>query len=100
MDNQKLKNMVKDFKKVLEAYPGVYNITDNADKKHEIFIKLNPQAESQGVQILGISEAVRDSFQGTSVVKIRDGRDEIDVVLSFPDSNKRSLESLKILMQR
>ena len=98
IDNEKLKNMVRDFKKVLEAYPGVYNITDNADKGSiEIFLRLKPQAESQGVQILAVSEAVRDSFQGTSVAKIRDGREEVDVILGLPDSDKTSLESLKDL---
>ena len=47
--------------------------------------------------LLAVSEAVRDSFQGTSVAKIRDGREEVDVILGLPDSDKTSLESLKNL---
>ena len=38
-----------------------------------------------------------NSFQGTSVAKIRDGKEEVDVILGLPDSDKTSLESLKNL---
>ena len=52
------KNMVRDFKKV-RSLSRVCNITDNADKGSiEIFLRLKPQAESRGVQILAVSEAV------------------------------------------
>ncbi len=98
MNSENLNNMVRDFKVILESYPGVYNITDNTDKGNlEIFIRLSEQAESEGVQIITVSDAVRDAFQDISIAEIRDGRDEVDIILGYPKSDKVSVENLKNL---
>ena len=98
MNSANLHSIVKDFRELLESYPGVYNISDNADKGNlEIFIKISPQAEKYGISIVNISETIRDAFQESTIAPIRVGRDEVDIVLGYPISKKTSLEELENL---
>ena len=98
IDGENLNGVVKDFKEILESYPGVYNISDNSDKGNsEIFIKLSSQAEKYGINIKTVSESIRDAFQDAEVASIREGRDEVDIVVGYPSFDKTSLENLENL---
>ena len=95
IDGENLNGVVKDFKQILESYPGVYNISDNSDKgSSEIFIKLSSQAERYGINIKTVSESIRDAFQDAEVASIREGRDEVDIIIGANNPHQDEISNM------
>ena len=75
-----------ELKEKLIEYPGVFNVKDDFNMgKEELIISLLPAAENYGVTMQMVAFQVRQAFYGLEVQNIQRGRDELKVMLRYPD---------------
>ncbi|MDB4617328.1 efflux RND transporter permease subunit, partial [Verrucomicrobiales bacterium] len=65
---------------------------DNA--RDEIQLKVKPEAEQFGMTMTDLANQVRQAFFGEEIQRIQRGRDEIRVMLRYPQADRRSLAAL------
>jgi multidrug efflux pump subunit AcrB len=80
----------------LAAYPGVREISDSlGDGKHEVKLRIRPEAEAFGVTLAELARQVRQGFHGEEVQRIQRGREDVPVVVRYPAEERRSLGDLE-----
>ena len=100
-DMKSLQGAADALKASLAAVPGVYDITDSwADGKEELRLSIRPEAEPLGLTLDDLARQVRQAFYGAEAQRIQRGRDDIRVMVRYPESGRRSLEDLDDLRIR
>lgn len=95
-DYNELQFATEDLKTRLAQYPGVFDITDTyRSGKQEIKLKLKNEAESLGLTLSGLARQVRQAFYGEEAQRIQRGRDDIRVMVRYPESERKSLADLE-----
>ena len=90
-----LRTLAAQVRERMETYPGVFDITDSfEDGKEEIRLQIRPEAELLGITLEDLARQVRHAFFGFEVQRIQRGREEVRVYVRYPESERRSLESL------
>ena len=90
-----LEQLAEQIKIHLQGYPDVFEITDSlSGGKQELKLTLKPSAEPLGITLNELARQVRQAFYGYEVQRIQRGRDEIKVMIRFPDENRRSINDL------
>jgi multidrug efflux pump subunit AcrB len=85
----------------LSEYQGVYEVADSFEAgKREIKLELRPRAERSGLQLADLARQVRQAFYGEEAQRIQRGRDEIRVMIRYPEQERRSVGSLESMMIR
>lgn len=86
----------------LEKFAGVIDISDsNRSGKDEIrFRKLTPAGRAMGFRLQDIASQVRDAFYGNEVQRLQRGRDEVKVMVRYPQDDRRTLNSLETMKIR
>lgn len=85
----------------LETYAGVFDITDSVDNSNEeLQLRLTPEARQFGLTVDDLARQVRQAFHGEEVQRIRRGRDEIRVMLRYPEGDRRTLATLDSMRVR
>ena len=85
----------------LAAYPGVGDIEDNfARGQQEIKLRLKPEARTLGVTEEDLGRQVRGAFFGAEALRLQRGRNEVRVMVRYPESDRRSLSDLENLRVR
>lgn len=81
----------------LAAYDGVIDISDSnrAGKDELRFGKLTPAGRAMGFRLGDVAAQVRDAFYGNEVQRLQRGRDEVKVMVRFPQADRRTLASLE-----
>ena len=88
-----------ELKAKLNQYPGVFDVKDNYNLgKEEINIELLPAAKNYGVTMMMVATQVRQAFYGLEVQSIQRGRDEIKVVVRYPEDDRKSISDLEKMM--
>jgi multidrug efflux pump subunit AcrB len=88
-----------DLKTKLVQYPGVFDVKDNYNiGKEEISIELLPAATNYGVNMMMVASQVRQAFYGMEVQSIQRGRDEVKIVVRYPESDRQSISDLEKMM--
>lgn len=83
------------IKAKLAQYPTVFDITDSfSDGKEALELVLKPQAYLLGLTREHILSQVREAFFGFEVQRIQRGRDDVRVVVRYPESDRQTLRSL------
>ncbi len=99
-DLEELRGAAAALKERLVAYPGVYDVADSfRTGKRELQYRVLPSAEALGLSIADIGRQVRQAFQGEEVQRIQRGRDDVAVMVRYPEAERRSLaevESMRI----
>ncbi len=87
----------KDELKVrLAEYAGVFEIGDSfRDGKEEIQLAIKPSAELTGLTLSDLGRQVRQAFYGEEAQRIQRGRDEVKVMVRYPEDERRSLADLE-----
>ncbi|MEL6822942.1 MAG: efflux RND transporter permease subunit, partial [Calditrichota bacterium] len=84
----------------LANYPGTFDITDSfQDGKREMKLALKPEAETLGLTLTDLARQVRQAFYGEEAQRIIRGRDEVKVMIRYPESSRKSrgdLENMRI----
>ncbi len=80
----------------LTTYNGVYEIKSNFQPgKRELRIALKPSARSLGLTLADVAGQLRQGFYGAEVSRIQRGRDEIKIMVRYPEAERRSLGDLE-----
>jgi multidrug efflux pump subunit AcrB len=80
---------------------GVFDISDSFRAgKQEIKLDILPAAQSLGLTLDDLSKQVRQAFYGEEAQRIQRGRDDIRVMVRYPDDARRSLADLEDLRIR
>lgn len=83
----------------LTTYEGVFDIQDSlSDGKQELQIQLKPEAELLGFNLQQITTQVREAFYGNQAQRIQRGRDDIRVMVRYPQQERASLAHLDDLL--
>ena len=95
-DYGELREVAEKFKSKLADYPGVIDIADSfRPGKQEVKLSLTQQAESLGITLIDLARQVRQAFYGEEAQRIQRGRDDIRVMVRYPESERRSLGNLE-----
>ena len=85
-----------DLKILLAGYDGVTEIADSfRDGKQELKLSILPEAKPLGLSLDDLARQVRQAFYGFEVQRVQRGRDDVRVMLRYPDSERRSLANLE-----
>ena len=91
-DQEQLLAATEDLKTELGTYPGVFDIGDSfLPGKKEMQLKLKPAARSLGLTLEDLARQVRHAFYGAEALRMQRGKDEIKVMIRYPDAERRSL---------
>ena len=89
------------LKEKLVTYPGVFDISDSFRAgKDEIVLSILPAAEALGLTLDDLARQVRQAFYGEEAQRIQRGRDDVRVMVRYPESQRRSLADLDELRIR
>jgi len=79
----------------LATYDGLYGINNSQrSARTEILVTAKDAAESYGVSRDQLAKQVRQGFFGDEVQRIPRGRDEVKVMVRYPEAERRSLEQI------
>jgi len=88
-------------KEALSRYPGVSDITDNFSKgARELKIRLKPEARTLGVTETSLARQIRSAFYGAEALRIQRGRNEVKVMVRYPEEERRSMSDLESMFIR
>jgi multidrug efflux pump subunit AcrB len=76
----------------LAAYPGVGDIEDSyAQGKRELMIRLKPEARTLGITEDELGRQIRSAFFGAEALRLQRGRNEVKVMVRYPEQERTSL---------
>ena len=88
-----------ELKAQLVRFPGVFDVTDTYNiGKEEMSINLLPAAKHYGVSMMMVAAQVRQAFYGLEVQTIQRGRNELKVILQYPENQRSSISDLENMM--
>ncbi len=97
-DFDELQEVAALFKNELTNYPGISDISDSFEGgKQEIQLSIKPEAQQLGLTLSSLANQVRPAFLGTEVQSIQRNRDDVKVVVRYPESERQSVDSLQRL---
>ena len=100
-DVEMLKEASAELQRKLASFEGLYDISDSYERANDEFeLDLKPEAEYLGVTASNLAQQVRTAFFGSEAQRIQRGRDEIRVMVRYPENERRSLGSLQSMMIR
>lgn len=95
-DYQALQDVANRLKERLADYPGVFDIADSYQGgKQEIKLDITPTGQALGIKLADLGRQVRQAFYGEEAQRIQRGRDDIRVMVRYPEDERRSLEDLE-----
>jgi len=96
-----LKEASADLQRHLESYDGLYDIVDTYENANDEYnLELKPEAEFLGVTASNLAQQIRAAFFGAEAQRIQRDRDEVRVMVRYPERDRRSLASLQNMMIR
>ncbi|MDQ8179540.1 efflux RND transporter permease subunit [Pelagicoccus sp. SDUM812005] len=85
----------KALQRKLATYEGLYDIEDSFQQAtEELELELKPQAVHLGVTSRQLASQVRTAFYGAEAQRIQRGRDDIRVMVRYPEAQRKSIASL------
>ncbi len=89
------------LKTALAEYPGVQDIIDSYEEgKQELKLDLKPAASTLGLTLDDLARQVRQGFYGDEAARIQRGRDDVRVMVRYPEAGRRSLGDIESMMIR
>jgi len=99
-DIKQLEEASKQLERKLTEYEGVFDIRSSLNVGgEEIKLDIKPQAESLGLSMASVGRQVRQAFYGEEAQRIQRGKNEIKVMVRYPEEDRTSignLESMRI----
>jgi multidrug efflux pump subunit AcrB len=91
----------KELQEKLKEYEGLYDIEDSFERSTEEYeLKLKPEARFLGVTAINLAQQVRQAFYGAEAQRIQRERDDVRVMVRYPEAQRRTLASLDTMMIR
>jgi len=80
----------------LARYEGVYDINNSfTSGSEELKLTIKPEAEALGLNMATLGRQVRQAFFGEEAQRIQRGRDELKVMVRYPQNERRSISDLE-----
>jgi len=96
-----LRDAAAELRLALQSYNGVLDITDSFRAgKQEVQLTLLPEARTLGLTLNDLGQQVRQAFYGYEAQRIQRGKDDIRVMVRYPEDERRSLGDLESMRIR
>jgi multidrug efflux pump subunit AcrB len=96
-----LQAVSEELRAILDRYPGVYNINDTLQApRPEIELDLKPAAENLGITLIDLARQVRRAFYGAEAQRIPRTREDVKVMVRYPESERVSVDNLQAMRIR
>ncbi|ETX08011.1 MAG: hypothetical protein ETSY2_07870 [Candidatus Entotheonella gemina] len=100
-DLDALQQLAQRVKAHLRGYQGVFDISDSFDAgKQEVQLRLKPGAEFLGLRVADLAQQVRQGFFGAEVQRIQRGREDVRVMVRYPQAERSSFGYLDSMLVR
>ncbi|MDA2927712.1 efflux RND transporter permease subunit [Acidobacteria bacterium AH-259-G07] len=94
-------HVVEQIKEALRQYRGVSDIQDSfLPGKREIRLSLREEGRTLGLTLADLARQLRHAFYGAEAQRIQRGRDDIKVMVRYPESQRRSLADIETMRIR
>ncbi len=91
-----LRTVAAELRGVLAGYPGTLDISDSfRGGKQELELEILPEAEALGLTLHDLARQVRQAFYGHEAQRVQRGRDDVRVMVRYPQEDRRSLGDLE-----
>jgi multidrug efflux pump subunit AcrB len=95
-NDQELELAADAIQEKLENYDGVYDIRHSFSRgSQEIKLAIKPEAEILGLTLTDLAKQVRQAFYGDEAQRIQRGRDELKVMVRYPEKDRISVADLE-----
>lgn len=95
-DVDELRQIAATLRGELSRFEGVFDITDSFRAgKQEIQLELKPGARALGITLTDLGRQVRQAFYGEEVQRVQRGREDVRVMVRYPEADRRSLGTLE-----
>lgn len=89
------------MKEKIAEYPGIFDIKDSfSSGRPEIQVDLTPAGQASGFDRRELASAVRAAFFGMEAQRIQRGRDEVKVMVRYPEEDRGKLDTLRDMRVR
>jgi multidrug efflux pump subunit AcrB len=96
-----LRDAAAELRAALSGYNGVQDVSDTFRAgKQEVQLVLLPEARNLGITLADLGQQVRQAFYGYEAQRIQRGKDDIRVMVRFPETERRSLGNLESMRIR
>ncbi len=100
-DVEQLDAAAAELKEALEQYPGVYDVADSFTVgKQEIKLNILPEAEVLGLTQNDLARQVRAGFYGAEAQRVQRGKDEVKIMIRYPEEERKSINTLEEMRVR
>jgi multidrug efflux pump subunit AcrB len=94
-DVEQLEEAAARVSEALASLPAVYDVSDSFRAgKAEVKLSILPAGEALGVTLADLARQVRQAFYGEEAQRVQRGRDDVRVMVRYPESERRSLGDL------
>lgn len=100
-DHVTLLKAVERLEGEIAAYPGVKDVANSfLPGKRELKLALTDEGRTLGLTLSDLARQVRAGFYGEEVQRVQRGRDDIRVMVRYPESERRSLGDIQRMRVR
>ena len=90
-----------EMRALLESYPGVYNVNDTLQSpRDEIELGLKPAAENLSISLANLARQAREAFYGAEAQRIPRAKEDVRVMVRYPEEERLSVENLSDMRVR
>lgn len=94
-DMDVLQTAVAELEAELRRMPEIKDVTNSYRVgKRELELQIKPSAEPLGLNQRDLARQVRQAFYGEEAQRVQRGRDDVKVMVRYPESERRSLRDL------
>ena len=92
-----LEGLSNEIQDLLSSTDGVFDVQDDYQLgKEELKLKIRTEkAQEYGLNVNRIAQTIRSAFDGFKATVIRDGDEEIDVVVKYIEDERQSIQNLQ-----
>lgn len=95
-DFDELLAAVEELKSVILGYSGTRQVADSFEQgKAELRLSLKETGRTLGLTLSDLARQVRQGFYGDEVQRIQRGRDDIRVMVRYPEAERRSIANIE-----
>jgi multidrug efflux pump subunit AcrB len=100
-DFDTLLSAVERLKGIIAEYPGTKDVADSfLPGKKELKLTLTPEGRAVGLTLSDLARQVRAGFYGQEVQRVQRGRDDVRVMVRYPEAERRSLGDIERMRVR
>ena len=86
---------------VIAEYPGTKDVADSfLPGKKELKLTLTPEGRAVGLTLSDLARQVRAGFYGQEVQRVQRGRDDVRVMVRYPEAERKSMGDIERMRVR